>query len=149
MISEHHKVWSEAVEELKSVDGFMFSLGYFPLTRALLRNSQAAGGNAMDIDPADGPLLIILLNPTWNSSDDDDRVHRVTEGLLATFKSLASAKNLLHRYIFTNYAYQKEDLFKSYGEESLMRLKEVSKKFDPDGIFQKAVPGGFKLLGTA
>lgn len=127
----------------------MFSLGYFPLTRALLRNSQAAGGNAMDIDPADGPLLIILLNPTWNSSDDDDRVHRVTEGLLATFKSLASAKNLLHRYIFTNYAYQKEDLFKSYGEESLMRLKEVSKKFDPDGIFQKAVPGGFKLLGTA
>ncbi|KAF2787102.1 FAD-binding domain-containing protein [Melanomma pulvis-pyrius CBS 109.77] len=145
LISEHYKAWKEAVEELKSADGFMFSLGYFPLTKALLRNSQAAGGNAMDIDPADGPLFIILLNPTWNSSDDDDRVHRVTEGLLATFRRLASAKNLLHRYIFTNYAYQKEDLFEGYGEESLMRLKEVSKKFDPDGIFQKAVPGGFKL----
>ena len=140
-----HDAWQRSLEALKSADGFMFSLGFFPLTKALLQNSKLAGGNAMSIDPADGPLLIVLINPTWNLAEDDERIHKAVEDLLVTFRELASAKGLLHRYVFTNYAYQREDLFKGYGEDGLKRLKETSKKFDPDGIFQTAVPGGFKL----
>jgi len=33
-----------------------------------------------------------------------------------------------------------------YGEESLERMKGVSKKYDPEGVFQRGVPGGFKLV---
>jgi hypothetical protein len=145
LMDELHKIWLSTLELLKSADGLTFSLGYFPLTKALLENSKLAGGNAKDIDPADGPLFITLINPTWNSADDDERIHNAVEDLLAKFKQMASEKGLLHRYIFTNYAYQNEDIFAGYGEESLKRLKEVSKKYDPEGIFQKAVPGGFKL----
>jgi hypothetical protein len=32
-----------------------------------------------------------------------------------------------------------------YGEESVSKLRATSKKYDPEGLFQKAVPGGFKL----
>jgi hypothetical protein len=138
-------MWLNTLEPLKSADGFIFSLGYFPLTKALLENSKLAGGNAKDIDPADGPLFIVFINPTWNSADDDERIHAAIHDLLVKFKQVAGEKHLLHRYIFTNYAYQKEDVFASYGEESLKKLKVVSKKYDPKAIFQKAVPGGFKL----
>jgi hypothetical protein len=111
----------------------------------MLVNSQKAGGNAKDIDPEDGPLLIMMLNPTWNASSDDDRVHKGVETILAASRAMASERGLLHRYIFTNYAYYKENLFQGYGEKSLAALRETSQKFDPKGIFQKAVPGGFKL----
>jgi hypothetical protein len=130
---------------LKDADGFIFSLGFFPMTKAMLVNSQKAGGNAKDIDPEDGPLLIMMLNPTWNASSDDDRVHKGVETILAASRAVASERGLLHRYIFTNYAYYKESLFQGYGEKSLAALRETSQKFDPKGIFQKAVPGGFKL----
>ena len=39
----------------------------------------------------------------------------------------------------------KEHVFDGYSAESLEQLKEASKKYDPEGFFQKVVPGGFKL----
>jgi hypothetical protein len=140
-----HEAWLETLEPLKSAAGFIFSLGFFPLTKALLESSRLAGGNAKDINPEDGPLFIILLNPTWDSRDDDARVQDGVKKLLATFKHLAHEKGLLHRYIFTNYAHQNEDVFQGYGQDSAANLKKVSAKYDPEGIFQKNVPGGFKL----
>jgi hypothetical protein len=144
-MNDIHEKWAEVLKILKDADGFIFSLGFFPMTKAMLVNSQKAGGNAKDIDPEDGPLLIMMLNPTWNASSDDDRVHKGVETILAASRAMASERGLLHRYIFTNYAYYKESLFQGYGEKSLAALRETSQKFDPKGIFQKAVPGGFKL----
>jgi hypothetical protein len=144
-MNELHQEWLKTLEQLKSAEGFIFSLGYFPLTRALLENSEAAGGNAMAIDPSDGPLFVVLLNPTWDSPEDDLRIHKGVEELLAKFKIGAKEKGLLHRYPFTNYAYNHEDALNGYGEESLESLRNVNAKYDPDGIFQKAVPGGFKI----
>jgi hypothetical protein len=144
-MNDIHEKWAEVLKTLKDADGFIFSLGFFPMTKAMLVNSQKAGGNAKDIDPEDGPLLIMMLNPTWNASSDDDRVHKGVETILAASRAVASERGLLHRYIFTNYAYYKESLFQGYGEKSLAALRETSQKFDPKGIFQKAVPGGFKL----
>ncbi len=144
-MNEFHELWLATLESLKSAEGLIFSLGYFPLPRALLANSKAAGGNAKDMNPTDGPLFIVFVNPTWNSADDDERVHQGVENLLFKFRQLASQKDLLHRYIFTNYAYQKEDIFAGYGEESVRRLKKVAQKYDPNGVFQELVPGGFKL----
>ncbi|KAF2702887.1 hypothetical protein K504DRAFT_508519 [Pleomassaria siparia CBS 279.74] len=48
----------------------------------------------------DSPLFVIPINPICASSHDDERVHQVTEGLLAAFKNRAIAKGLLHRYMF-------------------------------------------------
>lgn len=147
LMSQFHKIWLETLEPLKSADGLTFSLGYFPLTKSLLENSKLAGGNSMDLDPASGPLFIVLINPTWNSADDDSRIRTAVEKLLGKFKQISSERKLLHRYIFTNYAYQNEELFAGYGEESVKRMREVGREYDPKGIFQKAVPGGFKLPG--
>ena len=46
---------------------------------------------------------------------------------------------------YLNYAAPFQDPFASYGEKNLQLLREVSKKYDPDQVFQKLVPGGFKL----
>ena len=144
-MSAFHDKWEQALATLQTLDGFIFSFGFHPITKALLQNSAASGGNAKDIPPSDGPLFVVLLNPTWNRAEDDEKVITTVTRLLADFEELASEKGLLHRYKFTNYAYKTQDVFNGYGQESLARLKEVGRKYDPEGIFQKAVPGGFKL----
>ncbi len=35
--------------------------------------------------------------------------------------------------------------FEGYGRENLRFLQDVSKRYDPDGLFQKGCVGGFKL----
>lgn len=145
LMKELHRVWLQVLEPLRLLKGFIFSFGYFPLTKALLTNSKKAGDNAKDIDPADGPLFVILINPTWDLPENDEQVYSAVEDLLQKLRTIASEKGLLHRYIFTNYGYYKDDVLAGYGEQSVKRLSKVSKKYDPYGIFSKAVPGGFKL----
>jgi len=42
-------------------------------------------------------------------------------------------------------AYQDEDVFEGYGRDSAANMRRVSEKYDREGVFQKNVPGGFKL----
>lgn len=77
--------------------------------------------------------------------DNDEQIQSAVEDLLQKFRNIASGKGLLHRYIFTNYGYYKDDVLASYGKNSVQKMWEVSKRYDPNGLFQKAMPGGFKL----
>ncbi|KAK4221707.1 bifunctional solanapyrone synthase [Podospora fimiseda] len=146
LINTFHERWEETLETIKDVEGLIFSLGFHPLTKGLLEASEKAGGNAMDIPPSDGPLFVILINPQWALSQDDSRIFGAVERMMGGFKQLAAEKGLLHRYLFTNYADKADDVMVGYGKESLERLKATSAKYDPEGVFQKGVPGGFKLV---
>jgi hypothetical protein len=44
-----------------------------------------------------------------------------------------------------NYAYNFQDPITSYGSRNHEHLQTVSKTYDAEGLFQMAVPGGFKL----
>ncbi|RYP42180.1 hypothetical protein DL768_010379 [Monosporascus sp. mg162] len=146
LMETFHQKWQETLDVIKDAAGFIFTFGFHPLTKALLENSEKAGGNAKAIPPSDGPLFVLLINPIWKLPEDDNRIFTAVDNLVAEFRALASEKGLLHRYIFPNYAYQNDDIIAGYGEESVSKLRETSKKYDPEGIFQKGVPGGFKLL---
>lgn len=42
-----------------------------------------------------------------------------------------------------------QDPIGSYGANNKQKMQEVSKKYDPEGVFQKAVVGGFKLFSSS
>jgi len=52
---------------------------------------------------------------------------------------------LLRGFQYLNYAHPDQHPLESYGADNLQHLEEASRKFDPEGVFQKLVPGGFKL----
>lgn len=49
-------------------------------------------------------------------------------------------------FLYLNYADQGQDVIAGYGEGNQMELRRVSRVYDPEGVFQKAVVGGFKLF---
>ncbi|KAM3080931.1 hypothetical protein ACMFMF_002848 [Clarireedia jacksonii] len=106
--------WQETLATLKDAEGFTFAFGFQPLAKSLLEHSVAAGGNITGLTPSDRPLFVVLLNPIWASAADDERITSGVKNLLAKFRMLASQKGSLHPYIFTNYAYQTEDVFKGF-----------------------------------
>lgn len=52
---------------------------------------------------------------------------------------------LYNAYAYLNDAGPDQAVFQGYGAGNLQRLRDISKKYDPEGVFQKLLPGGFKL----
>lgn len=65
--------------------------------------------------------------------------------LIERSKTAAKSRGVHHRFLFQNHAFEEEDVFASYGETNLQRLRSIRKRVDPDGIFQTLQPGYFKL----
>jgi hypothetical protein len=51
---------------------------------------------------------------------------------------------LSNSYIYLNYAATWRDPVDGYGVTIKNELREVGEKYDPEGAFQKQVPGGLK-----
>jgi len=51
---------------------------------------------------------------------------------------------LVDTYIYQNYASKSEDVFAGYGEVSRARLRNIKDAYDPQGLFEKRMPGYFK-----
>lgn len=85
------------------------------------------------------------LTVQWSDALDDAAVNNATQCLLRQGIEYAKQENLYHKYIYLNYAIEPQDPIAGYGNESREFLRKTSRKYDPRQVFQKLVPGGFKL----
>ena len=81
----------------------------------------------------------------WSSPPDDDRIIAAGNRVVDSSVDLAKTMNADYKYIYQNYASPNQDVFASYGAANKQRLIEISRKYDPEQIFQKLQPGYFKL----
>ena len=84
----------------------------------------------------------------WTSKSDDERIVAAANRVISASKSAAKAMNLDYKYIYQNYASLNQSVFAGYGTANQQRLIQISKKYDPDQVFQKLQPGYFKLSGA-
>ena len=84
---------------------------------------------------------------TSHSPADDAAVLNATKTFIRLAQHYTKSQNQHIEFIYSNYALPFQDPIASYGDESQEFLRIVSKKYDPQQVFQKLVPGGFKLYG--
>lgn len=65
---------------------------------------------------------------------------------LATVRQKAVDMGLGEDFLYLNDASADQKIMEGYGKENLNRLQRVSRKYDPEQVFQKQVTGGFKLI---
>jgi hypothetical protein len=46
--------------------------------------------------------------------------------------------------LYLDYADNTQDPLAGYGSENVKKMKVAANKYDPSGVFQNLVPGGFK-----
>ncbi|PQE11747.1 Bifunctional solanapyrone synthase protein [Rutstroemia sp. NJR-2017a WRK4] len=139
-------IYTTAIQTITSTPGLICSLTLQPYPISLLEKSVANGGNSLGVSPADGPLVSVLLLTYWQNESDDTTVLGTMRGALEKIKAESIARDTAVDYIFMNYASGFQDPIGSYGAENKKKMQDVSRKYDPAGLFQKGVPGGFKLF---
>ncbi|KAL6716687.1 hypothetical protein ACLMJK_006255 [Lecanora helva] len=138
----------EEVENLKDAKGFLPALVMQPITKAMISHFSKNGGNALGIKESDGPLNLLNLAFMWTNPSDDSRIIAATRRIISNANAAAKRMGLDYKYIYQNYASLDQSVFASYGAANQQRLISISKRFDPDQVFQKLQPGYFKLSGV-
>ncbi|KAH8923045.1 FAD binding domain protein [Atractiella rhizophila] len=93
----------------------------------------------------EGNDFVLLLTAIWPDSSSCSEISTQAQSLLAELDKSAEESGLLRQYQYINYANPSQKPFEGYGAKNLAFLKQMSKKYDPKGVFQRQVPGGFKL----
>ncbi|TKA30695.1 hypothetical protein B0A50_02415 [Salinomyces thailandicus] len=146
MLEAIYLISNQTVHEMDAVPNLAFSLSFQPEPTIIQAASAAAGGNSLGLSVEDGPLFNFLLTMTWDTEADDEFVNQQGRDLYNQAEQKASELGVQKKYIYLNYAAPWQEPIKGYGEEIVAQLQAVSRKYDPEGVFQKLVPGGFKLF---
>jgi hypothetical protein len=94
-------------------------------------------------------LIIVLVMTGWFDSSGDQAAQAKLKDYLAAATQKAKEMGVHSPYIYANYASGFQDVMGGYGEKSRAEMMSTSKKYDPIQLFQKQVPGGFKLVPKA
>lgn len=82
----------------------------------------------------------------WNLASDDAKVIALIDETVAKVEAVTKERKLYDPFIFLNDASRNQKVIPSWGADNFAKLKAVSAKYDPSGVFQHQVPGGFKLF---
>ena len=133
-----------AYQPVQEVPDFQASIVLQPMPRSITSRGAANGGNSLGLDGKED-LVWLDLTIQWSSASSDTAINNATETLLTQAIAYAKSENLYSEYLYLNYALQQQDPIASYGQDNLDFLRDVSQQYDPRRVFQRLVPGGFKL----
>jgi hypothetical protein len=135
--------------DVQNLAGAFPTISIQAITSGQLAGMQKNGGNALGLNPAKGPFFVMNMSSRWANATDDAAILKFFSTIIKIVKAEAQSKDLDNEYIYMNYASQFEDPISSYGAANVDRLRSISKKYDPQQVFQKLHPGHFKLGGRA
>ena len=91
-----------------------------------------------------GTVVVAQLTGTWKEPKDTAAIEPIALKLIDDIDDAARKADMQTGYIYLNYAHPGQKVF---GEgKRISWLQDISRKYDPDSIFQRCVPGGFKLF---
>lgn len=146
-LSQVFTIANTTLQSFALTPGLVYALVFQPLPSAVSSHSAKSGGNPLGLDLTSRPQVLALQTIQWSNAADDKLINTAARKIWQQADELALERGLKRNWIYINYAAEDQDPIASYGEENVRRLREMSRKYDPTGLFQKNMPGGFKLWG--
>jgi len=146
MLHKAFELWNASLPSIIPIKNVQYSWTHQAIPPAITSKTEELGGNSLGLDPEDGPLVLCLVTASWSDPADDDHINSVGKNLIEAVDAASKSAGVFHPFKYLNYAAKWQDPIRGYGAENVAKLKSTSRKYDPYRVFQKAVPGGFKLL---
>ncbi|KAK8006876.1 hypothetical protein PG989_000866 [Apiospora arundinis] len=148
------KRFEKLVEQLKTHIGYENDKGlnsliqYQPITEPMIRNGD--GPSVLGLEnyfakagKSAGMLSIVLLSVA--KASNLDTLERIGHEYQRDMDQHATELGVNWGWKYLNYADRSEDPIARYGDQSVAFLRKVSKRYDPDGVFQNLRQTGFKI----
>ena len=135
-----------------------------PVSQAVIRKMPTHGGNSLGLGPESGNQICTLpsshsyssstantsltglgLTLGWHNAVDDPVMLAAGEAFLKETIVYLKSQPDYQKFLYLNYAAPSQDPIASYGDVNHAELRRVSGEYDPNQVFQRLVPGGYKL----
>tara|TARA_R110002003_G_scaffold878_4_gene21711 strand:- start:3823 stop:5481 length:1659 start_codon:yes stop_codon:yes gene_type:complete len=140
-----HRAYRDAIARIRehNIKNMSWTLVLQPMLPDWARKGDL---NVLGLDTCtDEPLVNVSFTVNWALSKDDEVVQHITRAAIEQIDAFATERGTGHRYRYINYCDSWQRPFHGYGADNLEFMREVSRKYDPEGLFQRGCAGGFKL----
>lgn len=139
------RVTDEIYAKLAHVPGLDYIFFYVPQPRVIQKYSKARGGNVLGLDNVENDQIVMLFTPRWSDASYDEEMYEAAKEWYSSVKRTTEELGTDFPFLYLNFASDFQDPFCGYGAENVRFLQETAKKYDPEGVFQTLLPGGFKI----
>lgn len=144
---EMHRRFVEDWKAQLSPDGdFICHAIFQALPTIFSRHSVERGGNVMGLDRETQNSVMFQVQLAFRGDVEKERTARErVAGFRTALKGHSAELGAAVDWEYLNYADYTQNPLKTYGEENVAFTREVAVKYDPAGVFQTRMPGGFKI----
>ncbi|KAK8209488.1 FAD binding domain-containing protein [Phyllosticta capitalensis] len=139
------ELFHHIIETVGDRDELHLSPMFQPLPVSFTKHSVANGGNILGLDRFSENNILFLYVIGWMKKENDEFMHKISEQYIEDLDSYAKSIGKSNPYIYLPYADPTQDPLSSYGSANILKMRAAAAKYDPEGVFQTMVPGGFKL----
>ncbi|KAL4864870.1 hypothetical protein BDV12DRAFT_188602 [Aspergillus spectabilis] len=109
------------------------------------KDSEARGGNVLGLERFNESMLNVAYDYSWDDEADDDLFYGLAKSARIGLDEYTQSTGLYNEYVYLNYAGDTQKPLRGYGADNMAFLHQVQRKYDPNGVFQRLMPGGFKI----
>ena len=143
-----YAAFNASVASIADVTGIGWAVTLEPLPKTFLQASASLGGNVLGLPTSPRGNALVLCDSSFSWTNDNDTTTVRNAGMKIMNAIIPSAKRL-GTYIEwddVNHPDFTQDPIASFGPANKAFLQGVSRRYDPTEVFQKQVPGGFKVF---
>ncbi|CAK7237138.1 hypothetical protein SEUCBS140593_009856 [Sporothrix eucalyptigena] len=147
ILAKTNDLFNDMVQDIKAeVDGdYKLQYLFQPLPRLYTDKGLEKGGNILGLDRTEDDLVLALLYISWVGEEHDELFESRAIQMKDDLHAYAASVGGDNEYIYLDYADETQDPLGSYGAANVAKMRAVARKYDPTGVFQHMVPGGFKI----
>ena len=145
LMEEFFQLANKAMEPYFHLPGFVLALNFQAIPT--VQSERHRGSDSLGPIHTEGNLIFIhwTLGFDESAADKEDTIYSAVKQLFEDANNKAKDMNAYRAYIQHTYAEQWQDPYKSRSKSTIRDLVETSQLYDPLQVFQKQVPGGYKL----
>lgn len=142
---ETHKQLVEDMLAISPDGDFITQCMFQPLPALFAQHSLKSGGNVLGLDAVTDNSILFLATLAVKGAEQKEIGQAKMVAWIADIEAYAKSIDSLVDWKYINYADFTQDPLSTYGAENIARIKEAAAKYDPEGVFQSRVPGGYKV----
>ncbi|KAH8879824.1 FAD-binding domain-containing protein [Thozetella sp. PMI_491] len=116
-----------------------------PFPAFSVQNSVGRGGNMMGLDRFTEDAIVLITAVRVETLELKEAVFPIFQQAIDEIERFAISLDANVEFRYLNYCDGSQNPLSTYGEENIAKMKSAAAKYDPTGVFQTRLPGGFKI----
>ena len=88
-----------------------------------------------------------VISTRWENAEDDKKIIAWHTKLVSDLHAQNKRRGVALDFLYYNDCHGGQDAFSTFPDANLRKMRKIRKKYDPELVFTKLVPGGFKIDG--